>query len=117
MKPTAGSDEDAYLTGLIEAAYAGGWRIHHDRRSDLALTQGHPGFPDILAVHPGRGLAIAWEVKDQGHATQDQAGWLAALRAAGIDARVIQPDAYDQCVELLLGSIAMSRPRRTVARR
>lgn len=110
------SDEDAYLTGLLDAANLGGWRVHHDRRSDLAITQGSPGFPDILAAHPGRGLVIAWEVKDRGHATADQAGWLAALRAGGIDARVIRPDDYTAAVELLLGSRALSRARRTVRR-
>jgi hypothetical protein len=114
MSKRAPSEEDAYLTGLIEAAYAGGWRVHHDRRSDLALTQGHAGFPDIIAAHPGRGLVVAWEIKDQGHSTQDQAAWLGALRAGGVDARVIRPDGYDQAIELLLGSRALSRPRRSV---
>jgi hypothetical protein len=108
------SDEDAYLTGLIEAAHLGGWLVHHDRRSDRAITQGRPGFPDILAAHPGRGLVVAWEVKDRGHSTPDQAAWLGALRAGGVDARVIRPDAYPMAIELLLGSAAQSRPRRVI---
>lgn len=113
----APSAEDAYLEGLIAAASAGGWLVHHDRRSDLALTQGAPGFPDILAAHPGRGLAIAWEVKDGGYMTRDQAAWIGALGAAGLDARVIRPADYDAAIELLLGPRALSRPRRTVRAR
>jgi hypothetical protein len=110
------SDEDAYLTGIIDAAFLGGWLVHHDRRSDLALTQGHAGFPDIVAAHQARGLVIAWEVKDLAAVTIGQAMWQRAFAAAGIDTRVVRPEDYASCVELLLGDLALTKPKRTVRR-
>jgi hypothetical protein len=110
------SHEDDYLTGIIDAAYLGGWLVHHDRRADLAVTQGHPGFPDVVAAHAERGLAIAWELKDRGDVTLAQAMWQRAFANAGVDTRVVRPQDYASCVEHLLGGRALTPLRRTVRR-
>ena len=42
---------------------------------------GHKGFPDIVAVHPVRGLVLFVEVKaDKGKLTVEQRQWLTALK-------------------------------------
>lgn len=110
------SNEDDYLVGLIEAAYMGGWLVHHDRRSDLGIQQGHVGFPDIVAAHADRGLVIAWEVKDQASVTINQAAWVRAFALAGVDGRVVRPEDYASAVELLLGPKLLTKPRRAARR-
>lgn len=94
--------EDAMLRGVIDAALWGGWLVHHVRRSDKALTMGSPGFPDVVMVPPRHGRGLALELKsDRGRVRPGQAEWLAAFRAAGIDARLITPADYDATLQLL----------------
>jgi hypothetical protein len=84
--------EDELLTALIDALRWSGWSVHHDRRSDVALTQGDPGLPDIIAVDRA-GRMLAWEAKSTvGRTTDAQRTWLDRLeRVPGVDARVIRP--------------------------
>ncbi len=96
--------ENELLDGLLDACAVGGWLVHHDRRSDLALQQGDHGFPDIIAVHKMRTLVIAWEAKVPPNPYRPgQEDWLAAFKAAGVDARTIRPDTYDEAWEWLVG--------------
>jgi hypothetical protein len=96
--------EDDLLKGLLDAAYVGSWLVHHVRRSDLGIAQGHAGFPDIVAVHPERHELLVLECKSAtGRTTPLQDAWLDALRACGVDARVIRPDAYDATWRELVG--------------
>lgn len=96
--------EDELLQGLVEAAAYGGWLVTHARRSDLALTMGAPGFPDLVGVHEERKLLIAWELKaDRGTWRPGQRDWLAGFEAAGADVRTVRPDGYDAAALYLLG--------------
>ena len=52
-------NEDELLIGVTDALTLGGWLWTHVRRSDLAITQGSPGVPDLWAVHYERRLFIA----------------------------------------------------------
>jgi hypothetical protein len=82
--------EDQLLTAVVDLLGWSGWRIHHDRRSDKALQQGQPGFPDILAAKDGR--LIAAELKSaRGILSHHQVLWLDALQAVA-EVYVWRPD-------------------------
>lgn len=115
--------EDELLQGLLDACYVGGWLVHHVRRSDMGLQQGHAGFPDIVAVHPGRREFIAWECKTaRGTATLLQDEWLDALQDA-LDWRnprhtlpdglamvaLVRPKHYDAAVLYLIGDKLLAK--------
>ncbi len=53
--------EDELLAGITEALTFGGWRWTHILRSD-GVTMGMAGLPDIIAVHAGREIVLAWEL-------------------------------------------------------
>src|SRR5258708_7888899 len=96
--------EDELLTGLLDAAAAGGWLTHHIRRTDLGLEQGNVGLPDVIAVHRERRAIVVIETKSAiGRVEREQQRWLDAFRAAGIDARVVRPADYDATWEWLVG--------------
>lgn len=70
--------EDELQDAIIQAAALLGWRVHHDRRSDLARTQGHVGFPDLVMAKDQRVLIL--ELKDEkGRISQDQLAWMLAF--------------------------------------
>lgn len=106
-------DEDELLTGLLDAAAAGGWLVHHIRRSDLGLQQGHSGWPDIVAAHRERRKLVVIECKSAtGRVEPWQEAWLRALRAAGVDARVVRPAEYDATWRWLVGDRLLRSGRR-----
>ena len=99
--------EDELLAGLLDAAAAGGWLVHHDRRSDLARQQGDSGFPDLVMAHPKRHLVLVLECKiASGRFRTGQQEWIDAFSKAGADARIVRPDRYDELVEYLRGYVA-----------
>lgn len=116
--------EDELLTGVTDTLTLGGWRWQHIRRSDRALVQGHPGFPDVVAAHPDKPLkcgecgagvdrmtggVIAIECKSAtGRATPDQIDWLALLEAGGWVGTILRPQHFDQAVAWLLGDRLMA---------
>jgi hypothetical protein len=105
--------EDELLSGLLDAAFLGGWLVHHIRRSDLALTMGTPGFPDILAVHPKRGVLVIECKSERGRMEPGQSEWLDAFTDAGVKARVVRPEDYDQTWRHLVGDRLIERRRWT----
>lgn len=92
------------LAGICDALTLGGWRWFHIRRSDKAVQQGHPGLPDIIAVHTGRRMVWAGELKSaHGRLTESQKEWLGALTGVpGVRADVVRPAGYDAVVRWLL---------------
>jgi hypothetical protein len=96
--------EDELIDGVTGALTAGGWYWTHVRRSDRALVMGSPGVPDIIAVHPARGLTMVLECKSAGGRFRfGQWDWINAFRAVGIDARTVTPDGYDALIVELVG--------------
>jgi VRR-NUC domain-containing protein len=90
-----GTPEDDLLTAVLDAARALGWLAYHVRRSDRALQQGDPGFPDVILARGGRVLAL--ELKAQGgRVAAEQWVWIHALDGATVDARVIYPSDLDE---------------------
>jgi hypothetical protein len=103
--------EDELLSGLTDALTLSGWWWMHVRRSDQAIIQGMQGWPDIFAIHPLRGVALAWELKSQtGQATPEQHAWLHAFRAMNladrvthpVDVRLVRPSEYDAALMFVL---------------
>lgn len=96
--------EEDLLAGVTDALSHAGYLWTHQRRSDLALTMGTPGVPDVIAVHPKRGKVLVLELKSaKGRMEPGQAEWLDAFRGAGIPARIVTPDGYDDLIHELLG--------------
>lgn len=94
--------EEELLAAILDAAYLLGWRIHHDRRSDKALQQGHAGFPDLVLVRNGRVMFL--ELKsDKGQLSEDQWAWHKALPipSHSVDVRVVRPGDLDDVIESL----------------
>ena len=105
--------EDELLEGITDTLTMGGWLWTHARRSDLAITQGTPGIPDLFAVHPGRRAFVALELKsNHGQPTADQSLWLTALARAHIDTRLVYPADYDALIVELVGDRLQRKRRR-----
>ena len=100
--------EDDLVAGLLDALTVAGWQAWHVRRSDRALWQGTPGWPDLTALPPrGRGPLLVIEAKsDGGRVTEQQAVWLVRLHQAGCTAALIRPPDYERAVDLILAGDA-----------
>lgn len=74
---------------VIILARALGWEliyhVYDSRRS-------HPGFPDLVLVHPSAGRTLFVELKStKGRLSPAQRLWIEGLRLAGQDATVWRP--------------------------
>lgn len=103
--------EPEFQAAVIEAARLLGWRVAHfrparTRRGWRTPVQGDGrGFPDLVAVHPGRGVLLVRELKAGGRAklSREQAAWLADFEACGVDVGVWRPDDWDEIDERFRG--------------
>lgn len=95
----AATEEELHLA-VTEAATVYGWRWHHVRRSDRAISQGAPGFPDLVLVR--RDALVVIETKaETGRYQPGQREWLDAFTRAGAFALVAKPSDQDRILELL----------------
>lgn len=102
-RPTEAQCQDT----IIEAAMALGFLVHHCRASRTqsgrwaTAVQGNVGFPDLVIV--GFGKVIAIELKRHPRKpSAEQIHWLAALSAAGVDARLVYvPEGMDGLIQEL----------------
>lgn len=69
------TSEDDLLAAVASRMTLGRWRWHHIRRSDLAVQQGDPGFPDLIAVRGAELLAVELKA-DRGRFETGQREWL-----------------------------------------
>lgn len=86
----AGS-EAAFQQQLVQLAAFYGWDLvyhtHDSRRSQ-------PGFPDLVLVREPEILFV--EVKTQtGRVRPEQARWISALTACGLEALIVRPADFD----------------------
>lgn len=89
-------NEDDWTDTVVEIAMGCGWLVYHARparrrRGWRTATQGHTGFPDVIAVRPPR-LVMA-ELKRVGERPgARQRVWLEALRRVpGVEVYVWTP--------------------------
>jgi hypothetical protein len=92
--------EDDLLTTIVQWATLRGWLIHHDRRSDRAITQGTPGFPDLVLARDGR-VVFAELKSETGVLTINQVAWQIALRTAPAEYHEWRPSDLDAAIEVL----------------
>lgn len=87
--------EAAWQSRVRYVARLYGWAVYHthdSRRSD-------PGFPDLVIV---RERVVVAELKtERGRVTPEQEAWLAAFRAAGVEAYVWRPSDWEDAVRVL----------------
>ena len=102
--------EAAFQDAIVDLAVLTGWLVFHPRpamvRDGTYVTaiKGHPGYVDLTMVHAGRGLACFVELKSRiGRLSVEQAAWGNAMRAAGLDYRVLRPSDWLPFAEYLMG--------------
>ncbi len=104
--PDLPMSEDQLLTGVLDLMRLFRWRYYHVRNSRRGITQGHSGFPDIVAIRPPRLMVV--ELKTQtGRLTFEQQSWLTDFEVVrqekGIEAYVWRPCHWrDGSIEAIL---------------
>lgn len=98
-------DERAFQSAVTDLATATGWRWCHHRpawtqKGWKTALSGSPGWVDLVLVRGDRALFVELKAID-GRLTADQRLWLAALRAAGLDARCWRPSDWAEIEEAL----------------
>lgn len=87
--------ERDFQASVTDLATACGWRwVHHrpawtDKGWKTAMS-GSPGWPDLVLTRGTVALFVELKAID-GRLTAEQKAWIAALRVAGLDARVWRP--------------------------
>lgn len=107
--PLARAGEDGFTTAVLGLAKLLGWRTAHFRpgltrrgRWVTAVQGDGVGFPDVLAVR--RGVLVVAELKvGRNTPTAEQEDWLAAFRAAGVNAYVWTPAHWPEIEAVLKG--------------
>ena len=90
-------NERQFQAAILELARWQGWKVFHplpaqnDRGQWRTATQGDIGFPDLVLVHPERGVIFAELKTSIGRATPDQKLSLETLTAAGVEAYLWRP--------------------------
>lgn len=104
--------ERALKDACVDLAKAHGWLVFHAlpsinvRGRWATHFQGHPGFPDLVLVHPAGALVVAELKSDIGRVTPSQQRFLDAFTAAGVESHVWRP------AELKDGTIARRLARK-----
>ena len=100
--------ERDFQKNLIAFAKALGYMVHHDKpamnsKGDwLTHGAGHPGFPDLVLLHPHTGVLIIAELKStKGKLRTSQENWLQAFNLAGIANYVWRPQDLIQAKRVL----------------
>ncbi len=75
LVPGSDLSEKEFQAIVLTLARREGWRTYHTHDSRKSAA----GFPDIVAVHPTRGLWFAELKSADGRATDDQSRWLVDL--------------------------------------
>ena len=98
--PDAGIGEAAFQRLITDLMDVAGWLWHHEKDSRRSKR----GFPDLVAIKPGRPIVI-WEVKTQrGRVRREQQVWLNHLSwAPGVEAGVVRPADWAYVLAVLCG--------------
>ena len=95
----AAMSEREFQTVVVRGLRQRGWLcfIVPDMRKTLA------GLPDLLCLHAGRDVMLAWELKTmKGKPTPIQSAVLALLdRIPGVDARIVRPSDWYALSEVI----------------
>lgn len=93
--------EDHLLADVQAEALRTGWRFHHIRNSKAGVTQGDPGFPDVVMVRKSR-LIFAELKRETGSLSPEQAEWGTQLgNLRGVEYYIWRPRHWDEIREIL----------------
>jgi hypothetical protein len=106
--------EREFQKKVIELAHMFGWKIAHFRTAINArgvhmtpVAADGKGWPDLVLVHPGRGVVLFRELKsDTGRLDPHQIAWGEWLLACGMDWGMWKPKDWDTIVGVLGGGRA-----------
>lgn len=92
--------EAAFQAQVIELAHTFGWMVQHTRaakQGDRWLTPiaGDVGFPDLVLVHPSRGILFVELKSPKGALSDAQYEWSRAIRDAGGEWKLWRPKDLD----------------------
>ena len=91
-------DEADFQAQLIAAAKRLGWRAYHTRDS----RRSECGWPDLVLANPRQGRMLFVELKSEhGQLSEDQAWWIGALTAVGLEVYVWRPADWDAALAAL----------------
>ena len=93
--------EGAFQRQVIQLAHTFGWLVQHTRpvkQGDRWLTpiSGDVGFPDLVLVHPNRGIIFAELKSETGAVSDAQFKWGSRIRAAGGEWKIWRPKDMDE---------------------
>ena len=91
--------EKAFQTAVLRLAALYRWRSYHTRDSRKSAA----GFPDLVLVHPQRGIVYAELKSDSGKLRPEQEEWIELLTAAGARVFVWRPDDFPAIASILSG--------------
>lgn len=89
--------EAEFQSKVIDWARWCGWRVFHPRAAQYGDGRyathyiGEAGFPDLVMVHPKKGLIFAELKGEKGRVTVGQQLWLTELDDAGAEVYLWQP--------------------------
>lgn len=89
--------EKDFQQQVVALAILHGWMVHHVRPGMsskgawMTQVQGHPGFPDLVLMHPERGVIFAELKTVKGRLSENQVEWCRGLDAAGAETYVWRP--------------------------
>jgi hypothetical protein len=100
--------EGAFQRQVIQLAHTFGWLVQHTRpakQGDRWLTpiSGDVGFPDLVLVHPHRGVLFVELKSDTGAVSDAQYKWGRAIRDGGSEWRIWRPKDWPE-IEKRLGA-------------
>lgn len=94
--------ERQFQDQIVDLAHLTGWLAYHSWSS----RHSEPGFPDLCAVHPARGVLFAELKTETGRVRPEQTQWIDTITAAaehGVRARLWRPSAWPEVVAVLNG--------------
>lgn len=90
--------EAQWQAQVEELARLHGWRTYHTHDS----RRSNPGFPDLVLVHASAKRTVFLELKkERGTVRPEQQSWIDDLKAAGQEAYIVRPSAFDFVADLL----------------
>lgn len=101
--------EAEFQHAIVQLAGYLGWTYYHARPAQrdgrwATHFDGAPGFPDLVLVHPDRGVIFAEIKTDRGRVTPGQRLWLNRLDEAGQNAVVWRPQDWQTITDTLKGN-------------
>lgn len=97
-------NEQQFQRKIIDTAKWLGWLVYHPEKAQIRgnwLTAGSHGFPDLVLVHPKRGVIFAELKTEVGRVSEEQMRWLHALSDAGGEAYVWRPGDWNRILKRL----------------